>query len=689
MAQSFSVQFRFDRTLGNYSISLTDTSTAVTLQSGMFTISFPDTTKSSYLATIGGTTEVPASNIVINNQVLSGNYIIVFSAKNSLGQDISTTREFYFDYEFPEHIIANKSDALVPEVKFQDDTIYSPIGSFTGSVNRVISANYPTTSALSGQSKSSTTAILDMVNSGNYYEGIYNVSAVSEVSCQNISFDWLTLYYKNSVSSEFDIKRVLSQLELLIKLNQYKEQIDVGSSVDDCDFTCSKEGYDLAVSLYSHILYRAQNGLLDGTEDSFKQLISIISPYSTHVYQSTPISGFNIVNYDGTVKSVGLSMPSAFNVSNSPITTEGVISVTMSGLVSEFLRGNGSLASLTDVEIKNILGLTPISLNSLNATAPLLYNQATGNFSINQANYSQDGYLSGDDWYRFNNKQDVLNGIGLVRANGGTIVYDNNSYYLSSNPSNYISLGSLSAISPIFYNSSTGEISMSQASVYSGGYLAQEDYLLFLNKQTQLEGQGFVKLNGTNISYDNTEYYPASNPNNYITLSSISADAPLIYNVSTGKITLPRADNDNDGYLSLDDWNIFNNKLSSVQWGIITGNVTDSQALVDYINQQSASGGITLEITRTKGVATLDTGVLDIPEYAPKFGWIQLVTGENAIPTVLSETSSQVIVQYTYDTGKTYYRNIMTDLSEDAFYESYSGGVFSGLIEKRKININV
>ncbi len=47
----------------------------------------------------------------------------------------------------------------------------------------------------------------------------------------------------------------------------------------------------------------------------------------------------------GTVTSVGLSMPSAFSVASSPVTTSGTISVTGAGITSQYVRGDGSLAN--------------------------------------------------------------------------------------------------------------------------------------------------------------------------------------------------------------------------------------------------------------------------------------------------------------------------------------------------------
>ena len=50
----------------------------------------------------------------------------------------------------------------------------------------------------------------------------------------------------------------------------------------------------------------------------------------------------------GSVTSVGLTMPSAFNVANSPITTNGTLAVTGAGTVAQYIRGDGSLADFPE-----------------------------------------------------------------------------------------------------------------------------------------------------------------------------------------------------------------------------------------------------------------------------------------------------------------------------------------------------
>ena len=47
----------------------------------------------------------------------------------------------------------------------------------------------------------------------------------------------------------------------------------------------------------------------------------------------------------GTVTSVGLTMPAAFNVAGSPVTSSGTLAVTGAGLASQYTRGDGTLAN--------------------------------------------------------------------------------------------------------------------------------------------------------------------------------------------------------------------------------------------------------------------------------------------------------------------------------------------------------
>jgi hypothetical protein len=54
---------------------------------------------------------------------------------------------------------------------------------------------------------------------------------------------------------------------------------------------------------------------------------------------------FTTVGEGGTVTSVGLTMPSAFTVTGSPVTTAGTLAVTGAGLATQYVRGDGQLAN--------------------------------------------------------------------------------------------------------------------------------------------------------------------------------------------------------------------------------------------------------------------------------------------------------------------------------------------------------
>ena len=56
---------------------------------------------------------------------------------------------------------------------------------------------------------------------------------------------------------------------------------------------------------------------------------------------------------DTGLTSVGLSMPSAFSVSNSPLTSNGTIAVTGAGTTSQYVRGDGSLATFPTASLES------------------------------------------------------------------------------------------------------------------------------------------------------------------------------------------------------------------------------------------------------------------------------------------------------------------------------------------------
>lgn len=72
----------------------------------------------------------------------------------------------------------------------------------------------------------------------------------------------------------------------------------------------------------------------------------------------------------GTVTSVGLSMPAAFSVANTPVTASGTLTVTGAGTTGQYVRGDGSLATFPTIPsltiYKNTTNQTAVTGNTNN-----------------------------------------------------------------------------------------------------------------------------------------------------------------------------------------------------------------------------------------------------------------------------------------------------------------------------------
>jgi hypothetical protein len=68
---------------------------------------------------------------------------------------------------------------------------------------------------------------------------------------------------------------------------------------------------------------------------------------TANTISATTITATEYLNLPLSVTSVGLTMPLAFNVSNSPVISAGTISVSAAGIASQYIRGDGTLATLS------------------------------------------------------------------------------------------------------------------------------------------------------------------------------------------------------------------------------------------------------------------------------------------------------------------------------------------------------
>ena len=121
-----------------------------------------------------------------------------------------------------------------------------------------------------------------------------------------------------------------------------------------------------------------------------------------------------------------------------------------------------------------------------------------------------------------------------------------------------------------------------------------------------------------------------SKTDNTGTVTQIVASSPLTGGTitSSGTIGIPQANASTNGYLTSSDWNTFNNKTAFAEPAIFSGGgsptlasgVTDLE--IRTLIGAGVGNGVVTSITTsgTSGAATLNSGVLNIPNYATSGG---------------------------------------------------------------------
>lgn len=193
---------------------------------------------------------------------------------------------------------------------------------------------------------------------------------------------------------------------------------------------------------------------------------------------------------------------------------------------------------------------------SANPGSALTYNNSTGRYTLNAASSSTAGYVTAADFNYWDAKQQSL-GTGttsqylrgdlvwstppapaLSELTDVTITSPSNGQLLRYTPGGwinftptYVAAGFFSATSPLFYNSSTGVFTIQQATSGQSGFLSSTDWNTFNGKQNLLSGNGFVKVSGSSVSYDNSTYLTTS--------AASSTYLPLTGGTLTGLLYAP------------------------------------------------------------------------------------------------------------------------------------------------------
>jgi hypothetical protein len=210
------------------------------------------------------------------------------------------------------------------------------------------------------------------------------------------------------------------------------------------------------------------------------------------------------------VTSVGLTMPSAFSVTNTPITSSGDIAVTGAGLVSQYVRGDGTLANFP---------------NSTGGGSSVNYYL---NGSISQ------GTFGGDTYYQLSKTPILGAGTNFTRTNGAGNGYIASFITDAGDPSFLNIPGGNWNVEFYFQSSATGGSPQFYAELYKVS--ATNTFTLVASGSTNPEGI----TNGTTV-----EQYYTSIPVPETSLLITDRLAIRIYVITSGRTITLHTENGN------------------------------------------------------------------------------------------------------------------------------------------------
>jgi hypothetical protein len=314
----------------------------------------------------------------------------------------------------------------------------------------------------------------------------------------------------------------------------------------------------------------------------------------------------------GTVTSVGLSLPSQFTVTNSPVTSSGTLTGSWNNQTANFVLAGPTTGAAAAPTFRALVSGDIPSLSyvtSVTGTAPVVSSGGlTPAISMAAANTTTNGYLTSTDWNTFNNKQPAgtyvtsvavasSNGFAGTSSGGATPTLTLTTSISGILYGNGTAIAAATISAPLGY--SAGTLSITQAGAASNGYLSSTDWNTFNNK-----GSG--------------------------TVTSVTGTAPVVSSGgATPAISMAAANTSTNGYLTSTDWNTFNNKGS----GTVTAVSVVSANGFAGTSSGGATPALTLSTTITgllKGNGTAISAATSGTDYAPATSGTSILYGNGS-----------------------------------------------------------
>ena len=305
----------------------------------------------------------------------------------------------------------------------------------------------------------------------------------------------------------------------------------------------------------------------------------------------------------GTLTSVGLTMPSGFSVTSSPLTgAGGTIAVTGAGASTQYIDGTGALQTFpTLLSSDNLVKLVRNQSGATMTAGTIVYiSGATGNkpliakaLATGDATSAQTyGLLQADI---ANNADGYVVVVGNVGSLDTSALTEGQQLYLSGTTAGAYTTTKPYAPTHLVY---VGIVLRSHPVSGIIGVKIQNGY-----EMDELHNvDAYAPSNNDILSYNTTtslwEHKQIATTLGFtpISLASLSATSPLSYNNGTGAFSIQVATASQNGYLSSTDLSTFNNKQAALGG---TGFVKITGSTISYDNStyylaSNPSGYITL-----------------------------------------------------------------------------------------------
>jgi hypothetical protein len=374
------------------------------------------------------------------------------------------------------------------------------------------------------------------------------------------------------------------------------------------------------------------------------QLLSDIGAQGALTLTTTGTSGaatlignvLNIPQYTdqfvGTVTSVGLSMPPAFTVSNSPVTSAGTLTVVGAGNATQYVRGDGALATL------------PTSGTGGGASVSYYLNG-----SVNQ------GTIGGVTYYEMNRTPIIGAGTDFTRNTNGYIAsfltdagdpallaipagnWNFETYFEASSgggsPTFYLELykydGTTFTLiasnsgSPKLINDGTNieayfsALAVPQTTLTLTDRLSIRIYVTTAGRTITLHTENNTLCQViTTFTTGLTALNGLTSQVQYFATGTSGTDFNILSAVDTHTFNFPTASAVNRGALSSSDWSTFNSKQDAITL-TTTGTTGPATLIGSTLNIPQYQGGVTSFNTRTGAVTLTSSDVTTALGYTP------------------------------------------------------------------------